>query len=111
MIFFLLQLASGNISFMISNTKIYLTGGDSGSNVTGLGNEKNMFDLLSSSNTNIIDNTAKSKKKSIKKQEFDIMQLSMLLKKSHSRNENSFKTNTLRTIYTSMYLTSFVIIV
>lgn len=96
---------------MISNTKIYLTGGDSGSNVTGLSNEKNMFDLLSSSSTNIIDNIAKSKKKSIKKQEFDIMEMSMLLKKSHSRNENSFKTNTLRTIYTSMYLISSVIIV
>lgn len=83
--FYHIQLASGRTGFNVKNTNIYLTGGSTGTNISGLKSKARITDILEVANKapddGFVLTGAKPKKKSVaERTDYEILPITLLLK-------------------------------
>lgn len=73
-------LASGKTGFNIKNTRIYLTGGASGTSIVGIAPDSKIMDVLDAANAAVDENYVAKAKKKTPNTDYDILKVVLLLK-------------------------------
>lgn len=90
-------MASGKSGFRIINTPIYLTGGSSGTCISGIKSNAKISDLLETANSSRTEEI-QSKKKGTRT-DFEVLRVSLFLKLSNDRDFDKINSNAAKCVF------------